>query len=96
MVVEIHLEIQNLTQCLQGVDKFAQLEQLALLAQLERVALLAQHLQGVDQFAQIEQLALIAQLERVALLAHLERVAQHLQGVVDQSEDMKSCLPVAG
>ena len=59
MVVEIHLEIQNLAQCLQGVDQFAQLEQLALLAQLERVA-------------------------------------QHLQGVVDQSEDMKSCLPVAG
>jgi len=56
MVVEIHLEIQNLAQRLQGVDKFAQLEQLALLAQLERVALLAQlervvllakHLQGV-------------------------------------------------
>ena len=62
MVVEIHLEIQNLAQCLQGVDQFAQLEQFALLAQLERVALLA----------------------------------QHLQGVVDQSEDMKSCLPVAG
>ena len=62
MVVEIHLEIQNLAQCLQGVDQFAQLEQLALLAQIERVALLA----------------------------------QHLQGVVDQSEDMKSCLPVAG
>ena len=59
MVVEIHLEIQNLAQRLQGVDKFAQLEQLA-------------------------------------LLAHLERVAQHLQGVVDQSEDVKSCLPVAG
>jgi len=38
MVVEIHLEIQNLAQCLQGVDQFAQLEQLALLAQ---------HLQGV-------------------------------------------------
>jgi len=62
MVVEIHLEIQNLAQCLQGVDQFAQLEQLALLAQLGRVALLA----------------------------------QHLQGVVDQSEDMKSCLPVTG
>ena len=59
MVVEIHLEIQNLAQRLQGVDQLAQLEQLA-------------------------------------LLAHLERVAQHLQGVVDQSEDMKSCLPVAG
>jgi len=59
MVVEIHLEIQNLAQCLQGVDQFAQLEQLALLAQLERVA-------------------------------------QHLQGVVDQSEDMKSCLPATG
>ena len=53
MVVEIHLEIQNLAQCLQGVD----------------------------------QLAPLTQLERVALLA------QHLQGVVDQSEDMKSCLP---
>ena len=47
MVVEIHLEIQNLAQCLQGVDQFAQLEQFALLAHLERVALLAQHLQGV-------------------------------------------------
>ena len=56
------VEIQNLAQCLQCVDKFAQLEQLAPLAQLEQVALLA----------------------------------QHLQGVVDQSEDMKSCLPVAG
>jgi len=62
MVVEIHLEIQNLAQCLQGVDQFAQLEQLALLAQLERV----------------------------------ELIAQHLQGVVEQSEDMKSCLPAAG
>ena len=62
MVVEIHLEIQNLAQCLQGVDEFAQLKQLALLAQLERVAL----------------------------------TTQDLQGVVDQSEDMKSCLPVAG
>jgi len=71
MVVEIHLEIQNLAQCLQDVDQFAQLEQLALLAQLEQVAL-------------------IAQLERVALLA------QHLQGVVDRSEDMKSCLPATG
>ena len=59
MVVEIHLEIQNLAQCLQGVDQFAQLEQLALLAQLERVA-------------------------------------QHLQGVVDQSEDKESCLPATG
>ena len=47
MVVEIHLEIQNLAQCLQGVDQFAQLEQFALLAHLERVTLLAQHLQGV-------------------------------------------------
>jgi len=47
MVVEIHLEIQNLAQCLQDVGQFAQLEQLALLVQLERVALLAQHLQGV-------------------------------------------------
>ena len=62
MVVEIHLEIQNLAQCFQGVDQFAQLEQLALLAQLERVAL----------------------------------IAQHLQGVVDRSEDMKSCLPATG
>ena len=53
MVVEIHLEIQNLAQCLQGVDQ-------------------------------------------LALLAQLERVAQHLQGVVDQSEDMKSCLPATG
>ena len=44
MVVEIHLEIQNLAQCLQGVDQFAQLEQLE---HLERVALLEQHLQGV-------------------------------------------------
>lgn len=47
MVVEIHLEIQNLAQHLQGVGKFAQLEQLALLVQLERVGLLAQHLQGI-------------------------------------------------
>jgi len=69
MVVEIHLEIQNLAQCLQGVDKFAQLEQLALLAQLERVALLAQ----------LEQLALLAQPKQVALLA------QHLQGVVEMN-----------
>jgi len=61
-IVEIHLEIQNLAHCLQGVDQCAQLEQLALLTQLERVVLMA----------------------------------QHLQGVVDQSEDMKSCLPVAG
>jgi len=49
MVVEIHLEIQNLAQCLQSVHQLAQLEQLALLAQLERVALLAQHLQDVDE-----------------------------------------------
>jgi len=62
MVVEIHLEIQNLAQCLQGVDQFAQLGQLVLLAQLERFAL----------------------------------IAQHLQGVVEQSEDMESCLPAAG
>jgi len=58
-----------LAQHLQGVDKFAQLEQLALLAQLERVALLAQ----------LEQLALLAQPKQVALLA------QHLKGVVEMN-----------